>query len=462
MVCEAVSHHGPSRVIALVSLLIVVSTLAFGAVYAWVYLPLFLFVTCLGVGGLVHRGGISHELRRASLAMALVALAIAAQLLPLSPGVLTLVSPRTPAMLARYALGFAATDHHALSIDAQATLRGLGVVVALATYTVGLAGILSRRRIRTLVQCLVAFGVPLALVGMYGREHNNGLVYGFWRPQEDVIADSFGPFVNRNHFAGWMLMTVGLSTGLLCGRIERALKRMGPEVHRRVVWLSSADANVIALVALGLVVMAMSLVWTLSRSGILSFSVAMVCFAWLMARRRDASRTQRALGIAFVSSVLLAGLSWRGLDRVILWFSDTTDLQSRLGAWRDGWQVVRDFPLAGTGINTYRFAMLFYQRHNLEFWMSHAHNDYLQLLAEGGLLVVVPVALAAVLFILTVRRCFRRFPNDSELYWLRAGACVGLLAIALQETAEFSLHIPANMLLFATLAAIAISPIADS
>jgi O-antigen ligase len=95
--------------------------------------------------------------------------------------------------------------------------------------------------------------------------------------------------------------------------------------------------------------------------------------------------------------------------------------------------------------------------------MSHAHNDYLQLLAEGGLLVSIPVMAVAGVFALTVLRAVRGSDyDDSEGYWVRVGSSVGLLAIAVQETAEFSLHIPANMFLFATAAAIALSPRSDS
>ena len=217
----------------------------------------------------------------------------------------------------------------------------------------------------------------------------------------------------------------------------------------------------IVLNCMAVVVMSTALVWTLSRSGILSLGVAMTCFAWLIIRRHAVGRATRALGVAFLGLVLLTGLSWRGFDRLIEWFSDSRDFVGRLGAWQDGWQVIRDFPVAGTGINTYRIAMIFYQRHNMEMWMSHAHNDYLQLVAEGGLLVSIPVAAAAVIFCLTVLRTVRRLRSDSDGYWIHAGASVGLLAIAVQEIAEFSLHIPANMFLFATAAAIALSPRSD-
>jgi O-antigen ligase len=446
---------------ALVSLLIVLTTLAFGAVYAWAYLPLFISAACIGVGAIVSAGGLARELKPVSIALAIVALAIAVQLLPLDTRTLAALSPQTPAYLARYVLGFESSGRHALSVEPNATLQGLAALAALSVYAVGLAGLLTRRRIRALAQMLIVFSVLLALGGIYFREHNNGLVYGFWRARETAAADSFGPFVNRNHFAGWMLMSAGLAMGLLCGRLARAWKQLQPTFQRRLDWLSSADAAAIGTMIIGLLVMATSLVWTMSRSGIVSFVAAIGCFTWLVVRRPSASRSERIFGASLAASMLLAGLAWRGFDRLSLWFSDMRDLEGRFGAWRDGWQVIRDFPLTGTGINTWGTDMLFYQRHSVELWMSHAHNDYLQLAAEGGLLVSVPAAVAAVLFAAATRRQVKQLRPDSEAYWLKVGAGIGLFAIALQETVEFSLHIPANMFMCATLAAIVLSPISD-
>ena len=98
-------------------------------------------------------------------------------------------------------------------------------------------------------------------------------------------------------------------------------------------------------------------------------------------------------------------------------------LSQRAAAWRDGWDVVRDFPFFGTGLNTYSDAMLFYQQRNPGFHLAQAHNDYVQVLAEGGLLVAIPAA------------------------------------IAVQEVFEFSLQIPADALLFCTLAAASLTPV---
>lgn len=89
------------------------------------------------------------------------------------------------------------------------------------------------------------------------------------------------------------------------------------------------------------------------------------------------------------------------------------------------------------------------------FRRTEAHNDFLQLAAEGGLLLTIPALLCAGAFIAAVRRRFNE-ETSVRTYWLRVGAVTGLTAIALQETVDFSLQMPGNAALFAVLCAIAL------
>jgi len=411
--------------IATLTLLIVASTLAFGSVYPWSYLPLFAAAAGIGLLGLLRRGGPWRGLVPLTIGLLLLTCAVGVQLVPVSRAVLQTLSPRAPDLLSQYSLAFTAhADRHSLSINARETSTAFIALIGLSLYLIGLPGQFSRRDLRTLPRNVMLFAVLLALIGIYWREHNNGLVYGFWQPREGTNANGFGPFVNRNHFAGWMLMALCLTLGVLCGRVELTRGRVTRDLRDRLAWLSTAEANRIALIAAGALTMTIALIWTMSRSGIISLACALACFTWLVGRRRGLERSRRAVIIGVFGVVLLVGVNWRGFDRVTAWFGDTTDLVDRVSAWRDGWQVVRDFPVAGTGINTYGDAMIFYQKHVLEFWMTHAHNDYLQILAEGGVLVAVPALIVAATLGLVVWRRTREATGDAYEYWVRAGAAV--------------------------------------
>jgi O-antigen ligase len=85
-----------------------------------------------------------------------------------------------------------------------------------------------------------------------------------------------------------------------------------------------------------------------------------------------------------------------------------------------------------------------------------AHNDYLQLLVEGGWLIAVPALVLMGLFGWQVRSRFREGRDDRTGYWIRLGAVTGIIAIAFQEIVEFSLQMPGNAAFFTILCAIAI------
>jgi O-antigen ligase len=434
-------------------------TLAFGAVYPWAYQPLFAVAALIGLLGL-WRGGIAPGMRPVAVGLLLVCVAAAAQLLPVPQSILETLSPSTPALASTYnlALSSPAIDRFPVSIDPGRTQTAVLALAALGLYLLGLPALLDGRSIRSLPRAIAIFAVPLALFAIYTREHHNNLIYGFWQPLDGNGSNQAGPFINRNHFGGFMVMALCVMVGWLLGQMERALAGNGARPPRPFAWMSSSNAGGILLMMTAVLIAAVSLFWTISRSAIMSFSLAAVMFAWLARRRRRLHTTRRSLVVVTLGAILLAGIVWRGPDVLLQWFRDERDLLSRLDAWRDGWTLVRDFPLFGTGLNTYSPAMLFYQQRNPGWHMAQAHNDYLQLLAEGGVFIAVPAAITAILLTRAIRRSLRAARGEARGYWVRAGAAVGLLAIGAQELVEFSLQIPVNAFLFCTLVAVALTP----
>jgi O-antigen ligase len=445
----------------LLVILIAAATVAFGAVYPWGYWPMFGAAAAIGLTGLV-RGGVRRDTRALAAGLLALAVVVIVQLIPLPSAWLDTISPSAAWLLQQYQADFTIAGTrtaHPLSIEPEATRLGLAALVALALYLLGLPYLLRGRTMRTFPAALAIFTVALALFGLLSRQELNGMVYWFWKPHEGGGKNLFGPFVNRNHFAGWMLMALCVLIGSLMGQIERTLPDMKPGRTRVVAWLSSPQAGGLYLTAGAAVLGALSLIWTLSRSGILAFMVALTAFAWLMARRRRLSLAWRAgVGVALVG-VAVAAMLWRVSVNDTSWLRNPQDLFTRLDAWRDGWHLIRDFVWCGVGLNAYPTAMLFYQTKNLDMYVAQAHNDYLQLLAEGGVLMVIPALFAMAMLVRSVRRNLAAVRHENRGYWIRAGAAVGMIAIASQELVEFSLQIPANALLFCTLAALALAPV---
>jgi O-antigen ligase len=449
----------------LIPLVIAFGTLAFGAVYPWGYIPLFAIAAAIGIAGLT-RAGLRPAIRPLGVALLLLCAAAAAQLVPLPSPVLEWISPSTPALLNRYNLAFAAGSGWApLSINPRSTGIAVFALCALSLYLMGLPALLHGRSVRALPAALAIFAVPLAIFGIYTWEYNNGLMYWFWETRDVPYAlgggtNQFGPFVNRNHFGGWMLMTVCLLIGSLFARLEHTMPHRDDRPRRWLEWLGSAQANGLLLMAAAVLAAVISLVWTMSRSAMVGFAGAAAAFTWLAVNRKRLGRKRRGAAVAALATAVLAAVVWRGPAALFAWFQNERDLLGRLATWRDGAEVMRDFPVFGTGLNTFGDAMLFYQTGNPGFHMAQAHNDYVQLAAEGGLLLVVPAAAAAFLLGRAIRQNLRAARAESRGYWIRAGAAIGMLAVALQEVFEFSLQIPVNALLFATLAAVALAPVA--
>jgi O-Antigen ligase len=442
--------------------------LAFGGVYPWAYTPLAIGCAIVGIAALAvgARGGP----RIGALAAALAAIGIAAalQLAPLSPRIFALVSPGGDAFLRAYDFSYqlgaaGSTPAHSISIAPNKTALGLALYAGLAIFLLGTTRLLSRRGAGIVVSALVWFALVLSVIGigqaalLTDKEGIVRQIYGFWQPR--FGGTPFGPFVNRNHFAGWTIMLLPLAIASACAAWEEGSRAGAADIRDRVSWLSSRAAAGAVLMPFAAVVMGVALLMTQSRSGMAAFAAATLMFAWVLVSRQ---RTVRARMIVSLIVVVLFGgaVAWAGLDRIARRVAaapeDAKSPTGRLQVWSDGLRIARDFPLTGSGLNTFGTAMAVYQTGDRHLQYQEAHNDYLQIAAEGGLLLGVPVCVALWIVVREVRRRFREAPREGTTYWLRVGAVIGLLAIGLQSLVEFSLQMPGNAALFAVVAAVAL------
>jgi len=448
-------------------------TLAFGAVYPWAYWPLLCGCIAVGAAGLLQSPA-APVARGVWLSLGLIAGAISLQIVPLPATALAWMSPATRTFLdntdvnflaARLA-GLSAAMHidaaaaqrarafHPLSVDPRATMLALGMFLALGVFLVGTSRLLGRLERQRLTLALTVLGSALALVGLVQQAAGADRIYGLWRPAYTGI--SFASFVNRNHFAGWMLMVLPLSLGGACATMARTLPRGLTTWRERLVWCSTADANQLLLIGFGLMLMCVSLLVALSRSGIGCLALSLGVFAWF-ARRQTADASRRFVP-AILGTLIVVGVAWVGADRLIdrFWPKTPVPYDARVEIWRRTARVIADFPLAGSGIATLESVMPRYAGADSAFHALEAHNDYLELAAEGGLLVTVPVLVLLAMFLWKVMRRLKGDVGRSG-YWIRLGALAGIVAILAQESVDFSLQLPANAAMFALCCAIGIS-----
>ena len=438
--------------------------LAFGGAYPWAYWPLMWAAVVTGALGL-RDGARVRETLASPLAVGLAAViaAGALQVVPLPPAALRVVSPSTVAFRSAYELPRDAISQlipesssaaptgswRPLSLRPEATRGALAFLVTLGVLLLGGTSGFGTRDARRLAGGLVLVGLVVALAGIVQRATPGARIYGFWEPW--IGGNPFGPFVNRNHFAGWMLMAMSASIGYFLAIAGRAMRGVKRDWRHIILALSSRRSSQVLLVGVAVGVMALSLVLTLSRSGVLGFGVAILLVAVRLLRRQSGAR--RLVIAGYLAVMFVAAIGWTGLGAISTRFAALDTGRPLL--WRNALEVVRRFPLTGTGLSTYTAVTPFFKSEPASASNDEAHNDYLQLAAEGGVLVVAPAVWLIVLFALEVRRRFQAEDDEGSSYWIRLGAVTGIVAIALQELVEFSLQMPGNAVLFVVLCAMA-------
>lgn len=433
---------GPLRVLVLV--LLGAGPLLAGAVHEPVFVPLLVGFVAAGLWAHRRAQSTAREDRAPSplpagrLLLALHALVLL-QLVPLPPAVLRLVSPGSFSFYADALLAPLAA-WRPISVSPPDTLRGLAFLAAFSLLYLAvfreMAQTTWRRR---LLQTVVGVGVALTVVAfVQAASPEPRRIYGLWRPRWDWAV--FGPYVNRNHFAGYLVMAAPLAIGFALEAIGRLRAAWG---RRRRGWLLLGEREGNAVLRWSAVVMVIvaGLLASRSRGGVSSFALAALLLPLASPHRR---RT------ALVVSLLVGlGLAWIGVGDILSAFEVRGIKGSRLDMWRDMLSMVPRFPLFGDGWNAFATAFPWYQTVWKTDWIGEAHNDYLQVLIDAG-------ALGAGLFVALLAVVFRGALARASRSPLDLGLFGALLGLALHGLVDFNGQIPANAATWIALAALAV------
>ena len=446
-----------------VLVLLLVGTLAsFGGIYAWA-LPaiaagavLLAVLAGRGPHHRVPRSG-TRALDRAILALVI---AIALQAVPLPRWLRATLSPHAAAVEARLRPDAAVRDETfaALSLDPAGTIDALLLVVAVALTYRAARTIFARGGVRKVSRAIAITGAIFAVVAIIQRAMTPGLIYGVWEPT-DPGAQPFGPVVNRNHFAGWLVMASAVIAGDLMARLRTTRSVGGPRRRLTRTIVHAAQTGTVWMAAAWLVT-TLTVFIAQSRSAVLALVAMLAAFAHVSRSSWRAIASALAAAAAVGVALVFAGqpIAMQMATR----FAGTFERGDvgRLVIWRETLPIVEDFWVTGVGAGAYGRAMLTYQQTRAyaphlqsDRHFNHAHNHYLQVLSEGGLLVSVPLLIVFALFLrLTVRRLG---DDGTDMRPRRIGAVAGLTAMAAQSIWEVPLTMPAAALLAATLAGLA-------
>jgi O-antigen ligase len=256
------------------------------------------------------------------------------------------------------------------------------------------------------------------------------------------VSSVTGTFINRNYFAGYLLMVIPLSIGYFFSR-EVSQKSWFMGWRHRV---SSLDGKTL-LIAFGIILMILGLIFSASRMGIvsllLSFSLVSFFFRESQRGERFSKTTVLIFGLALLWAV------WIGLDAVISrFFTTSEDFKSRWMFWVNTYHIFKDFPLIGSGLGTFVHIFPMYRSFHIHGLVTHAENDYLQLASEVGLIGIgLVLVLFLFLFYKAVSGIRSLHSRDSKKY-IGIGGLVGILALMFHSLVERNIQVPANAFLY--------------
>jgi O-antigen ligase len=291
---------------------------------------------------------------------------------------------------------------------------------------------------RGFVWFVMSFGFLVAIFGILQHLTFNGKLYWFREMHYGGIP--FGPYVNRNHFAGFMELIIPVSlVPLVLGKV------------RRERWF---------LVSLFAVVPIGALFLSASRGGLVSFAVEVgVLVLWLILRRTVGKHLLSGGAVLLLAFLMV---SWLGVQQLVERFSSLQSLEvtggKRASMRADTWRIFLDHPWMGTGLGTLQLVFPAYETLYDGKVVNHTHNDYLEGLAETGIAGgLCCLWFLGVLFFDSLRRLSQS--NGAFASTLQLSAFVACLGFLTHGLADFNLHIPANALLFFLLANLATSEI---
>jgi len=423
----------------IVCLAIILSALAYGMVHYWALALFFIGGVSILVLWLIdswHLG--SFRISRNVLQLPLVGMFLL--------GVFQLLPLRHPEDVGTHSIPLVSS----LSFDPYSTRFILIQVAALLIY---FAAVLvftdTPKRLRLLVRTITVFGFFLAIFGLTQSFTSPDKLYWI---REMPQAQAFGPFINRHHFAGYMELALALPLGLVfTGSIER---------EKKFIYLFAAG------------LMAVALIMTNSRGGLISlFAELLFLVATMGLRRRHKHKKSEseehkpriksaaakaglalAMVVALFGSVVLLG-GEEALTRMVGSVNTDDPTTGRAHFWSVTVDIIKNHPLVGTGLGAFGVVYTGYDSRNGMYRLEQAHNDYLQVLSDGG---VVGAVLGLFFVVGLFRMGFaRRESRDDFRRGVATGALAGCFAVLIHSFFDFTLHTPANALLFLVLAALA-------
>jgi O-antigen ligase len=310
------------------------------------------------------------------------------------------------------------------------------------------------KRLSILVHAIIAVAIGAALFGIarQAMQHADGFILSRLN-----LEQGFAQFINKNHFAFLVEIALGLIIGL-------AFMRRGRH-DRILVYLSP------------LLLLGAAIILSRSRGGLLAIAVQLIFAALLFVNSRAIGRRDRmnqrrwtrwtrsllvtAVAAGVLLAIIVAGVVWLGGDQLTtgvetataeMTGGDQSEMHEgarRRDIWRATWLMFKAHPIAGAGLGGFWAEVPVYHSASGVSTPQQAHNDYLELLASGGVLGAALLVWFAAALIRQARQSVKATEGSQRAVVL--GAIISVLGLAVHSLVDFGLHVTINALGFVIL-----------
>ena len=376
------------------------------------------------------------------------------QLIPLPPAIVKFLSPeifdihQTTRLITDTDLWLPLTVHP------KATLSEFFRYSAYVVFYVLTVQLLSRKEnIMPVALTITLFGGLLAFSSILQFYLTDDKVLWFRQIPTNFVV---GPYVNHNHYAGLMEMIFPVVLGLFLFYRPRigntSLIKGIAEIF------AQEKANIHILIGTSALFIIISIFVSLSRGAMISTCLSLLVFTYFLMKRKI-SKGNTTL-VLFVILLTALSIGWFGWDQIFERFAKLKNAQGviyefRLDFWKDSLDIIKHFAITGAGIGTFPHIYPLHRSIISERFLTHAHNDYLELLSEGGMIgFLIMISFFLTFFYKTYKTFSTR--RDAISIYLYMGSITGIVAILIHSFTDFNLHIGANGLWFSFIAGIAV------
>lgn len=409
--------------------------------------------------GRIGQGAKGREQGAGSILILLVSFILIAilQIIPLHEKVLSVISLSTIRVYKTFADDAFGT-WRTLSLYQGATIDELFKLLAYsAIFLVIINNYRTRAQVNSLFRTIIYMGCFLVIFAMLQKMTWNGRLYWFYPLSSNLNSDMthiWGPYINHNHFAGYLEMAIPLAMGFLLYKASNIKSLPDISFSKKIADISNSGGLLpMTLLSIAALIMTGGIFISLSRGGIIGFTASMFFFILITRTRRSLMKKTGVIaltGILLFTMVLMA--SW---DRIEDRFEEIGEEGkiARIYVWRDTANIIKDFPAFGTGLGTFRSIYPQYQTKYSQLLFEHAENDYIEILTDTGFAGFTVVISMGIVFFYAVIKAWRRRHNVF-VKCMVAGGLSSCAAIAAHSFTDFNMHIPANALLLTVIAAL--------